>query len=93
MESNDTVMSPAEREFYKENVLAGLEWQAEISFKAGYDQAMLECGRANGLALREGKEMGIKEVVEAIKTNDPWLYSHLINSIEMLAKLKEWGIE
>jgi len=36
---------------------------------------------------------GIKEVVEAIKTNDPWLYAHLINGVEMQAKLKEWGME
>ena len=41
------------------------EAQAEISFKAGYKQAVLQ----NGLIYDKGRKAGIREVVEWVKEN------------------------
>jgi hypothetical protein len=41
MKAEDTVISPELQVVYKENQLAGLEWQAEISFKAGVIQGKM----------------------------------------------------
>ncbi len=48
-------------------------------------------GKEDGFRL--GRLAGQKDVLDSLKDTDPWLYEHLINSQEMQAKLKGWGIE
>lgn len=83
---------------YEEHAL--LERQAEISFKAGEKLAL----EKQGLAYLEGKQSGIKEVVNWIRDNAPSVHAYAkhspfnepiwaISQAEWQVQLKEWGIE
>lgn len=92
------ILSDIEVDYYNN----GAEAQAEISFKAGYEQGWNDnkpyLPDANEPWDREqtvfddGKKAGIREVVE-------WIESQRVNKgindrrQEWQAKLKEWGIE
>lgn len=52
------------------NIDGALQLQAEISFKAGYDEAL---GQLAGMS-EECKQMGRKEVVEWLEANGKLLY-------------------
>jgi hypothetical protein len=85
-----------------------IEAVAEISFKAGYDSRKEEIEALMSIAFKDGekagKQEGIKEVVEWIKSNaclergdcDVGLcfedYLHF-DYHDWQAKLREWGIE
>ena len=71
--------------------------QAEISFKAGEDNARNDWNKALDIALPEAYKAGIREVVEWIGINNRITYqqprgANIPRDIWQ-AKLKEWGIE
>jgi hypothetical protein len=73
-----------------------LEQQAEKSFKVGWDEAIKQVGRTNGLALMEGKRLGAKEVISWIEKNKievPTLANIEINYHEWQLKKNSWGIK
>ena len=78
METEDTVMSPELQTFYKENQLAGLEWQAEISYKAGKQVGINDV--VDWLKLHQAEST--KEFVVYCMGKEGWQ-----------VKLKEWGVE
>lgn len=87
MEAKDTRILEGEVIFCNKD----MDEQTEISFKAGSALSL----EKQGLAYLEGKQMGIKEVVD-------WVKEHRFDSIhtsafrvvesEWQSKLKEWGI-
>lgn len=104
MEAKDTVMNQEQRNRVTSPYISHdrfsldqrlLEAQAEISFKAGYEQSVLD----NDEWCHDGYEAGRKEVVEWVNGNKFGLramdnYVDMgIDSIAWQAKLKEWGIE
>lgn len=91
MEAKDTVMSSQrlDKEYWKWQVAEDIvipfeEWvsqaQAEISFKAGYDEALTQLAEMT----EECKQMGRKEVVE-------WLERARKIKVSKY-QLKEWGL-
>jgi len=92
MEAKDTVMTEGDiREFYKRtrDSYAMLLAQAEISFKAGYEQREEDrCDNCFNAGCVQGKAEGIKEVVEYIGDYT----KPFPNQREWKLKLKEWGI-
>ena len=76
--------------------------QAEISFRAGYEQGFDDCIKStHENDFSGGKRAGIKEVVEWIKRNRKEITSYWeADLVETYipddlweAKLKEWGID
>ncbi len=104
MEAKDTVMtpqqikelkskkwcSPARNYDYTVEELMVAEAQAEVSFKAGYEQAKKEDLITTNDLVADSRKAGIKEVVE-------WIKNHNAQPDEILddwqAQLKVWGIE
>lgn len=103
MEGKDTIMSDEE--------MKGVLWQshlhlvssydavaqaqAEISFKAGYETAEGELGKCYAPTFRDGKKVGIKEVVEYLSTKREGGYNFCVKISwdDWNAKLKKWGID
>jgi len=77
------------------------ETQAEISFKAGYEEGRTVCptNEMQGTIYLEGKQAGIKEVVEFIQERlqrykvAPKLLGFTMLSEDWESALKEWGCE
>jgi len=103
MEAKDTVMGDRDfKRLVKEYPNASgiqevipiiLKAQAEISFKAGYKQALLQ----NDWINEQGRLRGIREVVEWIEDNLDFYMGAEFESVsweeDWQAKLKEWGIK
>lgn len=79
-----------EREFY-EGDLPILEAQAEISFKASQEQTSKDDIEIIKRSFDNGKQTGIREVVEWIEERNALGLSSYLG--EWVKKLKEWGIE
>lgn len=60
--------------------------QAEVSFKAGYNQCSQDAIAGTYELVKASKQAGIKEVVD-------WVYGDLEWSSVFQAKIKEWGID
>ena len=98
MEAKDTVIDMHNPQimpeiYYKQQEL--LTRQAEISFRAGYEQVWKD-GVIQEVFNR-GKKVGIKEVVEWVEEHR-WKSVFLTGDVllgveEWQAKLKEWGIK
>ncbi len=102
MKAEDTVMTPEIRDSGKywndryhgvRDVEAICKAQAKISFKAG-EQLSLE---RQGQAYLEGKQEGIKEVVEWVEEHStimrpPYDYYRRLGTPLWQAQLKDWGL-
>ena len=76
--------------------------QAEISFKAGYDQGWSdnkpylpdanEPWDREQIVFDDGKKAGIKEVVEWINEYTDFAAPHPFGRLDWQARLKEWGL-
>ena len=81
------------------------EAQAEISFKAGYELAEEELGKCYAPVFKDGKQAGVKEVVEFINRypnqgRQELIDKKIVRTFRPLipvddwqAKLKEWEIK
>ena len=90
MKAEDTMMGKVQRDniFYRGiGTLEGVcKMQAEISFKAGYQQALQEHEWDDNYYL--GKKAGIKEVVDWIQKHLPYMAIHCAKDWQ--SQLKEW---
>ncbi len=102
IEAKDTVMKGKQLDEFavtwaigdKDDVLLNesvLEAQAEISFKAGQEDVILE-SKMGTLTVSSLLNKGRREVVEWIKENAYNKSPMMIKTLEWQAKLKEWGI-
>jgi len=108
MEAKDTVMSKEQLDAIdlknaESNFIDAL-WdtarqQAEISFKAGFEEGrkVIPTNEVQGTIYLEGKQTGIREVVEWVEENayPPAAYKDIrrFRYDDWQAKLKEWGID
>ena len=108
MEAKDTVMSEEDIKsrrppndgysYYTDFGLAIANVQAEISFRAGYDEAVKFCHRQFDLNLPEimetSKQFGMKEVVRWVSHNIYFTDNQDMPRLFSVwkIKLKEWGI-
>lgn len=75
----------------------GCQAQAEVSFKAGYEQGMLNRVPSNYArkelrqSWKDGRKSGIKEAVEWFGDNGHFQDNK--HDAELQAKLKEWNID
>jgi len=97
MKAKDTVMDTSKviemiapsLSYVPNSVYNALCIQAEISFKAG-EKLSLE---KQGQAYLEGKQSGIKEVVEWIRiANHSGDFYYSFDQSELAVKVKEWGL-
>ena len=97
-EAKDTIMTPQQHSLFQKEFMRGqkvqtyadfmIDKQAEISFKAGYDEGIEAGDYCEGIT--EGRHIGIKEVVDYLKAD--MIYGILIDNDRWQAKLKEWSL-
>jgi hypothetical protein len=75
------------QELEKKTYLDGLN----DGYKQGYKEACVELCEIYPSTFREGKRVGIKEVVDTYKRENPWMYTRY--EAWWQAKKEEWGIE
>lgn len=92
MEAKDTVIKIVGGARTKGLVENAIKRQAEISFKAGVDEAFSRYKKSPEylLDLMKAKKEGIKEVFDFLHDNSAGI---MMNEYALETKLKEWGFQ